>query len=167
MTAQRSRWRFVSWREVLAGASVVASLLFVGLQVRQNTIAIRGETRQALAAGIRNWLLTVSTDDELSDLMYTVQGGGEVTPADTFRLMNGYFALYRYHENVYLQVREGSLDESAFLSYGWSGNILYETPFVRWHWGRVRHRFHPNFVAAMEAEYGLGSPFVAPSSGPE
>ena len=64
-------------------------------------------------------------------------------------------AILRHHENVFLQVQEGLLDESAFLSYGYTDQGLYESFHFRALWPGVRAQHHPDFVAAFEADYNL------------
>lgn len=146
--------RGLNWREVAAAFGVILSLLFVGFEVRQNTIAVRGQTREALAADVQNWIMAMATDEELSELTHRVFTlNEEVSAPDSARLFMAIFALVRHHENVFLQIREGALGESGFQSYGWSENTYYEHPFFVDRWLTVRHRFHPAFVEAFEGEY--------------
>ena len=65
------------------------------------------------------------------------------------------FAGLRYHENIFIQVREGVVNENVFLSYNWRTSQFYTTPFFPWYWSGVRAQFDPDFVAAFEAEYNL------------
>ena len=57
-------------RETLGFLAVVASLVFVGIEIQQNTSAIRGQTRQSLNADYREWQMAMATSPELfqSDL---------------------------------------------------------------------------------------------------
>ena len=56
-------------------------------------------------------------------------------------------------ENIYLQFREGVIDESALNAYGWRGSLMYETEaFAGWWQEGGRLRFDPRFVEAFEAD---------------
>ena len=48
-------------RETLGFLAVVASMVFVGAEIRQNTAAIRGQTRQALNVDYREWQMTMAS----------------------------------------------------------------------------------------------------------
>ena len=65
------------------------------------------------------------------------------------------WGMMRNAENVFLQFQEGVVDESVLASYGWADNAVFRREgFVDW-WSVRRQRFHPDFVAAFEAEYDL------------
>ena len=149
-----------NWKEILAAAGVVFSLVFVGIEISQNTSATRGQTRTELAALNQEWLfhiaepevsgtfsrLWVSDDRENMD-------AGEITRAELLMISN-----LRRLENVYYQYAEGLVDESALDSYGFR-NI---TPFFRgrafnnwWYSLDNRNLFHPQFVELFEARAEL------------
>lgn len=136
-------------RETLAALGVIALLVFVGMELSQNTAAIRGQTRQALNADYLQWMMSISSSPEmLDDYNALFETNGRPDGSTMYGLM-------RNLENAFLQVQEGLVDESVFLSYGWNDNGVFRRPAYRDWWTRVRTRFHPNFVAAFEAEYGL------------
>ena len=54
--------------ELIGIVAVVASLIFVGLEIRQNAAATRGATQQQLVTGARNVTLTLADNPELAAL---------------------------------------------------------------------------------------------------
>ena len=140
---------------VLSAAAVVAGLVFVGFQTRQNTIAMRGQTRQALADASREAVLTVASSPELAQgLVAFFEAAPD--PARNYRAeagslqVNSYlFALMRNAENVFLQSREGVLGEDVLGTYGFVGPYYSMPQFQAW-WAGVRQWFHPDFVAQFE-----------------
>ena len=52
-------------RETLGFISVVAGLVFVGVEIHQNTAIARAATRQALSASSSEFVLVAATNDEL------------------------------------------------------------------------------------------------------
>ena len=137
-------------RETLGFLAVVASLVFVGIEIQQNTAAIRGQTRQLLNVDFREWQMAMATSPELFQ-RYTEYFGISPDAQPTYA-MN---ARLRNLENVFLQVDEGLVDASVFLSYGWRESRSFMGPQFREWWAPRRDRFHPDFVAAFEAEYDL------------
>lgn len=137
---------------LLSAGAVVAGLVFVGLQTRQNTIAQRGQTRQALADASREAVLAAATNPELArSLVAFFQAPPDSTqnlgasPED-MQLGNWLFALMRNAENVFLQSREGVVGEDIMGTYGFVGPI-YRTPQFQAWWSGNRQWFNPDFVA--------------------
>lgn len=136
-------------REVVGFVGVMASLLFVGLEIRQNNAIARAQTRQALTSEYREFWMALALDDRLDE----VRGpslGGEDTRESIVQWVR-----MRLLENVYHQYREGVVDESVFDGYGWRGDPEFQTPeFVEW-WGARRSRFDAGFVREFEIRQGL------------
>ena len=137
-------------RETLAALGVIASMVFVGWEIQQNTAAIRGQTRQALNTDYREWQMTLASSPELFQ-RYTEYFGLGTESHATYAM----FARLRNLENVYLQVEEGVVDETVFLSYGWGNSASFRTPQFREWWPSRKDSFHPKFVADFEAAYDL------------
>jgi hypothetical protein len=55
-------------RETLGFVGVVASLVFVGLEIRQNTAVARGQARHELAALNQEWLILQSSDSVFNEI---------------------------------------------------------------------------------------------------
>ena len=50
--------KFPEWKEAVAAAGVILSLLFVAYEIRQSTQVARAQARQELAALNQQWLIT-------------------------------------------------------------------------------------------------------------
>jgi len=146
-------------RETLGFISVVAGLVFVGVEIHQNTAIARAATRQALSASSSEFVLVAATNDELGrqidKWLFGEEGHTEACPDDLHQACRWIRAQLRLQENVFLQFREGLIDESVFYSYGWRDNATFESPYFAPWWRAIRTTYHPDFVAAFEAEYGL------------
>jgi hypothetical protein len=55
-------------RETVGLLLVVASMVFVGLEIRQGTTVARAQSRQFLTENHREWAYTLATNPDLSDL---------------------------------------------------------------------------------------------------
>ena len=141
--------------ETLAALGVIASLVFVGLEIQQNTAVARAQTRQALTEDLREFIMTLAADETLFEVYHNRFDTGYEGTLDDRRATYVMYARLRMVENVFLQVREGVVDESIFLSYGWSDQPLFMTSDFREWWPLQRSRFNSDFVAAFEAEYEL------------
>jgi hypothetical protein len=144
-----------SVREWIGLVGVVGSLLFVGMEIRQNTAVARGQARQDLATQAQEWL-TFLSQAETADLWARAWRLEEdLTTQELFRaelLMTNFL---RRLENIYFQFAEGLVDEQALRGYG-----LQNLPFFmenrRWHWYWEERgwgdAFDPSFVAYIQAE---------------
>ncbi len=115
----RGRWLM----EVFGLGAVVVSLVFVGLEVRQNTVAVRSATQQAIADQANELNIAMATDAQLSELTARMMRGAtdaELTPGESWQLSMAVTAGLRRVENIYLQVQNGVLDEDAFNRIGFS-----------------------------------------------
>ena len=140
--------------EIAAAVGVILSLLFVALEIQQNTAAVRAQTRQQLTDASSEFLIALATTD-LGELWGRFIEGDTMTHLEMNRVVPALVAAVRNMENVYLQTREGVIDESALSSYGWRGSRMYSSdPFAEW-WETNRDRFHPDFVQAFAADHGL------------
>ena len=145
-------------RETLAALGVIASLVFVGVEIRQNTQTARIAARQALMDHQLTLTQSVLEDEglfaEMREWIETEPGTApDLCPGA--RICTLVRRQLRFHENVFLQTQEGLIDESSFRSYSFEGQALYASPHLRSVWTSLRDLLHPDFVVAFEAEYDL------------
>ncbi len=143
-------------RETLGFLAVVASLLFVGWEIRQNNAIARAQTRQSLMENYLQWNMSMAGDAALTAAYREAFFDDPISPFGRTE-QHAMWVHVRMMENVFLQVHEGVVDESVFSSYGWADSATFgQQKFAEW-WTNMRHRFHPDFVAVFEAENGLGA----------
>lgn len=147
--AERTKMRVVA--EVVGLMGLIASLGFVGMEIRQNTMAVRSATIQAVSDQAMELTLAMATDDQLPRLVYQISRGG-ITEADLggedyMRIRLAVVAGLRRQENLYLQVQNGILPNSALdnVSFG-----FYKNAFVRELWATDAALFDPGFARYWE-----------------
>lgn len=136
-------------RETVAFLGVVGSLLFVGLEIRQNNAIARAQTRQALTSEYREFWTALAFDENLAEIQ------GPALAGTDSRASILQWVRMRLLENVYHQYREGVIDESVFLGYGWAGDPEFKTDEFREWWIERRARFDPGFADEFERRQGL------------
>ena len=146
-------------RETIGIIGVVASLVFVGLEIHQNTAVARGQTRQELAALNQEWLILVATDTVFDSAFRKrwVEPNASPTPSEVFRADFGMRINLRRLENIYFQFEEDLVDRSALKSYGFQVSPVYQSPKFKewWFAGKEREAFDPNFVSYFEEHFNL------------
>ena len=99
--------------EIVSGIAIVITLIVLVVEVRDNTSAVRAETRQSLAERVERITMTVATDDELADLV-TAAASGDFELVDDLRVRAFVTAILRNTEEAFLQVQEGRLEPGYF-----------------------------------------------------
>jgi hypothetical protein len=147
------------WRigQALSAAAVVLSLVFVGMELRQNTLAQRAQTRQELANSSRELMLTIAANPTLARAyaaMYGAMGGfpdSTLSAVDSLQGRYAMFANLRNLENVWLQSQAGVVDEEVLGTYAFVNPRLYGSESFRALWLPVwSNVFDPSFVRAFE-----------------
>ena len=143
-------------RDIIGFLGVVASLLFVGQEIRQNTAVARGQARQELALQFQDWLELRASSEELDDLFWGAWVDEvELTPGQYRRAVLMMRIFLTRLENVFLQVNEGLVDESALNSYGWAAGQYFLSDRFRAFWDVGAVAFDPQFVTYFNQRFGL------------
>ncbi|WOJ92145.1 hypothetical protein R0135_10130 [Congregibacter variabilis] len=140
--------------EIIGGAAIIASLIFVGAEVRQNTAAIRSATVQAIADQSNASNLAFATDEKLADLLFLTLKDSEahkdpskITGGDKIRLEMILRSTLRRVENIYLHVEGGVLEPEALDRVGYG---FYRTDFAKDYWRAARAGFDQDFAKFMD-----------------
>ena len=98
------------------------SLIFVGVEVRQNTAEIRGSTHQSVSEQVNELYLTIAEDERLSKLISEMMENSNLrknlNPADQISLDFVILTGLRRIENIHLQYLDGILSNDAFYRIG-------------------------------------------------
>ena len=101
--------------ELIAAIAVVISLIFVGLQIKDNTIATEAATYQDTVAYDIEILLNMGSTPEMARVFFTFRDNPESLIEDEFlqgrTLLS---ATVRHLENLYLQHEAGMLSDEAW-----------------------------------------------------
>ena len=136
--------------EIIGFLSLVGSLAFVGVEIRQNTSAVRGATNQAISDQVGELMLTIATDDNLARLVKRLYDGetqDQFDPVDDMRLYMTIMTGLRRVENIFLQIEDGILDDRAFDRIGLSS---YRSNYGQEIWQANKQFFDREFVPFFE-----------------
>ena len=128
---------FARIAEIISSVAVVVSLIYVSVQVRQNTRALRATTYNAVTANSVAILAPMHTHPEFTEYLVRVQSDPEsATPAEKLRFHITMLSAYRHWDNLYYQFRNGMLEPEMWQSYdrtmtSWLANPAWRDWFVR------------------------------------
>lgn len=145
-----AKWVWKETAEVLGVLGVIASMVFVGVEVRQNTYAVRGATVHAVSQQSLDLVLAGLESPELRDALAAAQEA-QLT-AEQERLMAWFMAAkLRADENRFRQVELGILDESNFLQL--SNHAAYRVQYFAEYWARSGGDYAVDFQELVEREF--------------
>jgi len=144
--------RLNRWLTLGANIGVLLGLLLLALELNQNREMMRAQTRHDMAMGIVDLLQVPAGNEQLADLMYRAETGGELTPQEQYRFNMRSNALLRYWENAHYQYRVGLYDDVEFSKQkeAWR-SALQRSAGMRTYWCDVRTLYSPEYMAEMDA----------------
>ena len=137
--------------EIFGILGVIGSLVFVGVEVRQNTAEIRGSTHQSVSEQINELYLTIAEDERLSKLVSEMMENSNLrknlNPTDQISLDFVILTGLRRVENIYLQYLDGILSNDAFDRIGMN---FYRIQYAKETWEKYKGGFDSDFVTFFE-----------------
>jgi hypothetical protein len=142
--------RLNRWLTLGANVGVLIGIILLIVELDQNRDMMRAQTRHELAMGIVDLLQVPANNEQLADLIYRANSGGEITPRELFQFRLRTNALFRYWENVHYQYRVGLYDENEFSKQrdAWKASIT-NSILGRAYWCEVRTLYSPEFMSEM------------------
>ncbi len=138
--------------EILGGIAVVASLVYLAVQIRQNTSTVRNSTLQSNTALWTSVFCNLAEPSIAEAYAAGLSGKADIKPlhyTQFFLLCRGMFVAF---ENQYYQFCQGTLDRETYEGYERtiSSQILVFPGFRIW-WKQCRDVFSPVFVEHIDA----------------
>ena len=158
--------------ELVGLLGVIASLVFVGVEIRQSSIATRAATDAAVADGFRELNLVLASSPDLAAAFTAGADNPAEAPAEAQTMMLGlYRALFHIWSNGHRQHLNGTIDPAIFQAIGqeistYAGDVSGEAEVndidrrrrnVRWAWDSERFIFNPDFQAFVDSVLASGS----------
>jgi hypothetical protein len=97
--------------DFLGAIAVLVTLIYLAVQVRQNSSISRAQTRQALADSQINYLNSRVTDPFLRAVSFKMYSGEKLSEAESYALRVHLLAHIRLFENYFTQYVLGTMDE--------------------------------------------------------
>lgn len=133
--------------ELLGGIAVVASLVYLGLQIRQNTRTVRGSTLHQNTDLWTSLFLRLAEPGTAQAYVAGMSASPDIRPLHYTQFFFICRAMFVAFENQYYQMRQGVLDPETYAAYerSISTQFLAFRGFRVW-WQQSRSVFSPSFV---------------------
>ena len=99
--------------EIVGSGAVLVTLIYLALQIRQNTVSVQASTRQAMLQEDQLFISRGMDDPELIMLRFKP----DLTDEEKIRVNTYLITFFRIRESNWRQYRSGVLDEATWASY--------------------------------------------------
>jgi hypothetical protein len=143
---------FAALGELIGGVAVVVSLVYLGVQVRQNTRGVRGSTLQLNTDFWGEHFMHLAEPELTAAYVSGMSGRPDIKPLHYTQFFFICRATFVGFENQYFQYRQGVLDPATYAGYERSieSQLLAFRGFRLW-WTQSRGVFSPPFVDHVDA----------------
>ncbi|HEX4881328.1 MAG TPA: hypothetical protein VFV18_03175 [Porticoccaceae bacterium] len=141
---------FVS--QIVSALALIVSLLFVGIQIRQNTLSTQTARHQSIVQAISDWSREVALNNDIANLM--VRGSAnfeQLDPVQRLQFALLHVALFRNYENIFYQHAQGAIDDHVWEGWAYRMRATFVLPGVRAWWTPQRDSYSDAFRDFLEA----------------
>ena len=127
--------------ELLGAIGVILSLVYLSVQIRQNTRSARASTFQSIASDAAHFNALVVSDAGFTRLFIAAAGGDRVPDDDYFRFHRFVGTFFRFHDNLYFQLLQGMIKEDQWRGYSVGLEQMLHRPGIQawWRHNRLGH----------------------------
>jgi hypothetical protein len=137
--------------QTLGSAAVVASLIFVGVQLRQNTKVTRAEAHRAVSEALNQVNLLWARNSEATSIWLSgMSDRRALTPEDRWRFDAMMRAYLHVCETMYAQADLGAGDYGIVLAEQDGIKTVFSSDAVREWWAENPFGFSPEFRGYVE-----------------
>jgi len=137
--------------EFVGAIGVIISLIYVSVQLRQNTKAVRATAYQEVSQNSVELLSLIIADAEMAEIWGRGLDAGEdsLTTTERFRWHAMLLATFRHWDNLNYQYRNGTLDHEIWKSYQFMIRSYLVRPGFRDWWRRHQDAFSSSLQEQM------------------
>jgi hypothetical protein len=144
------QWALVA--QIVSAVAVIASLIFVGVQLRQATSAIRATSSQAHSALYTDLVRSIIDNSDFARVWpIGLTRPKELSEEEWVRFVAYASALFRLYESSRVQWLNGRLDEEHWNTIERQASDFGHLPGLNLAWGLRGHWFSPEFRAWFES----------------
>ena len=136
---------------IVSGVAVLASLIYLNQQIRQNTKHSRALIQQGRSLGSSNYLVQQALDPSLTDVVVRGdEGDPTLDRMQAARYMYVTIAFFFLVEDLFYQHQDGLIDEERNAGTTNVLRLRLQSPGFRAAWSTMRPQFGPVFMAFVD-----------------
>ena len=137
--------------QILGGIGVIASIFYVGIQIRNNARALRASTYQQVSViSMQGWVAMAHNGETTSIMLHGMDDLSSLNRVEKARFRFVVMSYVKGFENAWFQNKIGTLLENDWRAATSDLHSFFSTPGTHAVWPMVKNRFNPEFVAFMD-----------------
>jgi hypothetical protein len=135
--------------EIVGASGVIASLIYLAIQIRVSTKVSRAEITKDLYLASRTAIMDIASNEALAKISTDVR---QFESVELMRRNMFYQSFFRLYELQYNLANQGLLDEHIARSYALIIQMWAKTIYFDDYWNRHRGEFNEAFVAYVDGQ---------------
>ena len=154
---------WAAFAEIVGAIAVVVTLIYLAIQVKQNTGAIQSTNAMTLHTNISDLARDTTMDRDLGDIIVrALAGTDELSPAEKLASYAWFFSFLKAGELAHMRYRSGELDKQY-----WDATLVFfraywQTPGFRAYWADRKAAFTPAYQSAVDEWISETSDAITP-----
>ncbi len=137
--------------QIIGAVGVIASILYLAIQIRQNTRSARSASQQQLTERIHNRLLLVATNAELAKLITADWKTAEFNDVERTQISYWLAAIIADIKGIHTQYKLGLVDKATLHSrITVIKDGVFNTELGVNAWNNIKHDSNPDFIRWFE-----------------
>lgn len=137
--------------EVVGVFAIVVSLIYVSVQIKQNTKFSRAATRQAIAESTENLGSDLIGNSEIAEIFVKHLSGKELSAVENLRLQARCYRDMQHWENIHYQFNEGLVSEDQWEGFRKNLASLLAIDAYREYWEHESFHYSDAFQAEISS----------------
>lgn len=138
--------------EIVGASGVIASLIYLAVQIRQSTKVSRAEMTKDLYLASRTAIMDIASNDALAKISTEIR---QFENEDVMRRNMFYQSFFRLYELQYNLKSQGLLDDDIARSYALIIQMWAKTIYFDEYWTRHRGEFNESFAAYVDEQLAI------------
>ena len=138
--------------EIVGAIGVIASLIYLAVQIRQSTKVSRAEMTKDLYLASRTAIMDIASSESLARISAEIR---EFESVDLMRRNMFYQSFFRLYELQYNLKTQGLLDDDIARSYALIIQMWARTIYFEEYWARHRGEFNEAFASYVDQQIEL------------
>jgi hypothetical protein len=133
--------------EVIGVIAILASLIFVGVQIRQNTKQAKADAIQVVHDNLSAWYMRAAETPFKAEAGFKgLHGLGNLSGAESIGVVTDLMALTSYLQSAYFKWRDGDLPDDLWHSWEQSLLSYLDSKGGKEFWELRKYNFTPDFT---------------------
>jgi hypothetical protein len=137
--------------QIIGALAVIVSLVYVAIQVKSNSIAVRSGSGNAANVAVQGWYLELGANQQASDLYIKAMTSKEPLPKEEeFQFIVLTHALMLAFQNSYFLATERTIDAELREAMTVPIMSVKDLPGLQRYWRQRRNYFLPGFASYVD-----------------